>query len=130
MPSNADIVRQLQDAISRGQIIETMGYLARDVRWAVNTMDRQAAPWFEEYRGRAGVAAFFEAISQVDVTDFEIKAVIGEGDVVVVWLHFACTVPNGRCIDMDETQVWQFGDGMVKAVDLFPDTLAVASAFA
>jgi ketosteroid isomerase-like protein len=106
-----------------------MASMARDVRFAVNCADPDAAPFFGEYRGRQGVAAFFEAMDVVDMTSFEIKAVIGEGDLVMVWLHMAFTTPAGRSVDMDETQVWKFRDGKVVSVDLFPDTLAVAAAF-
>ena len=31
---------------------------------------------------------------------------------------------------MDETQIWTFSEGKVISVDLFPDTQAVAGAFA
>jgi ketosteroid isomerase-like protein len=66
----------------------------------------------------------------VEMTAFEIKAIFGEGDLVAVWLHMAFTAPSGRSVDMDETQIWTFADGKVVSVDLFPDTLAVADAFA
>ena len=71
-----------------------------------------------------------EAMDVVEMTAFEIKAVFGEGDLVVVWLHMAFTAPTGRTVDMDETQIWTFSEGKVVAVDLFPDTQAVAQAFA
>lgn len=130
MSTNADIVRKIQDAIGRGAIIETMAYMARDIRWAVNAMDRDAAPWLKEYRGRQGVLAFFEETSKVEWTDFEIKAMIEDGDLVVVRMHFAFNVPGGGHVDMDEAQIWQVRDGKVQSVDLFPDTLALAQAFA
>jgi ketosteroid isomerase-like protein len=70
-----------------------------------------------------------EAMDVVKMTDFEIKAVFGEGDLVVVWIHVAYTTPTGAAVDMDEAQIWRFQDGKVISVDLFPDTLAVAEAF-
>lgn len=129
MSTNVEVVRKIQDAISRGEIIEAVAYLARDVRWAVNTMDRDVAPWFEEYRGRSGVAAFFEALSQVEMRQFEVKAVAGDGELVTVWLHVRFTAPSGREVDMDEVQLWTLNEGRVRSVDLFPDTLAIARAF-
>ena len=128
--SPVETVRQIQEALGRGDIMAPMAHLSRKVRWAVACADRQAAPFFKEYIGRQGVAAFMQDMDVVDMTDFQIKAVIGEGDLVMVWLHMAFIAPTGRAVDMDETQIWTFADGKVVAVDLFPDTQAVAAAFA
>jgi ketosteroid isomerase-like protein len=126
---NVDTVRRIQEALGSGDIMAPMRHMAKDVRWTVNCADADAAPFFGEYHGRQGVAAFFEAMDVVDMTSFDIKAVIGDGDLVMVWLHMAFTTPTGRSVDMDETQVWRFRDSKVLSVDLFPDTLAVAAAF-
>ena len=128
--SHVETVRQIQEALGRGDIMAPMAHLSRKVRWAVACADRDAAPFFKEYTGRQGVAAFMQDMDVVEMTDFQIKAVIGEGDLVMVWLHMAFTAPTGRSVDMEETQVWTFSEGKVVAVDLFPDTQAVAAAFA
>ncbi len=130
MSANAQTVRKIQEALGRGDIIEIMAHFARDARWVVNSADRDAAPWFKEYTGRQGILAFFEDMSQVTMENFVLKDVIGEQDVVVALLHMVFTTPGGGRVDMDETQVWRFEDGKVKSVELFPDTLAVARAFA
>ena len=124
------IVRQIQEALGRGDILAPMAHLSRKVRWAVACADREAAPFFKEYTGRQGVLAFMKDMDVVEMTAFEIKAVVGQDDLVFVWLHMAFTAPTGRTVDMDETQVWTFAEGKVTAVDLFPDTQAVAAAFA
>jgi ketosteroid isomerase-like protein len=130
-PSHVETVRAIQEALGRGDIMAPMSHLAKDVRWAVACADRHAAPFFGEYTGRQGVLAFMQAMDVVTMNDFQIKAVIGEGDLVAVWLHMAFTAPTGRTVDMDETQIWRFRpDGKVISVDLFPDTQAVAAAFA
>jgi ketosteroid isomerase-like protein len=128
--SHVETVRQIQEALGRGDIMAPMAHMSKKLRWAVACTDRQAAPFFKEYTGRQGVVAFMQDMDVVDMTSFEIKAVFGEGDHVVVWLHMAFTAPTGRSVDMDETQIWTFADGKVIAVDLFPDTQAVAEAFA
>ncbi|HXQ61167.1 MAG TPA: nuclear transport factor 2 family protein [Acidimicrobiales bacterium] len=129
-PSHVDTVRQIQEALGRGDIMAPMAHLSRKVRWAVACADRDAAPFFKEYTGRQGVVAFMEAMDVVDMTAFDIRAVFGEGDHVAVWLHMAFTTPTGRTVDMEETQIWTFSEGKVISVDLFPDTKAVAEAFA
>ena len=128
--AHVETVRQIQEALGRGDIMAPMAHLSRNVRWAVACADRDAAPFFKEYTGRQGVVAFMEAMGVVEMTAFEIKAIFGQGDHVAVWLHMAFTAPTGRSVDMDETQIWTFSEGKVVAVDLFPDTLAVADAFA
>jgi ketosteroid isomerase-like protein len=127
---NVATVRQIQEALGRGDILAPMAHMSRKVRWAVACADRQAAPFFKEYSGRQGVAAFMADMDVVDMTAFEITSVFGQGDRVCVVLHMAFTAPGGRSVDMDETQVWTFSDGKVISVDLFPDTQAVAEAFA
>jgi ketosteroid isomerase-like protein len=127
--SHVQTVRRIQEALGRGDILAPMAHLSKKVRWAVACTDREAAPFFKEYHGRPGVAAFMADMDVVDMTDYEIKAVFGDGDVVVVWLHMAFTAPTGRAVDMEEIQIWTFSEGKVVAVDLFPDTQAVAAAF-
>jgi len=38
--------------------LRLMGLVAKDVRWAVNAADRDAAPWFGLYEGRRSLANF------------------------------------------------------------------------
>ena len=128
--SPVETVRRIQEALSRGDILSPMGHFSKTVRWAVACRDRQAAPFFKEYTGRQGVAAFMADMAVVEMSAFDVKAVFGEGDLVAVRLHMAFTAPTGRTVDMDETQIWTFSAGKVVAVDLFPDTEAVAAAFA
>ncbi|MGH9019227.1 MAG: nuclear transport factor 2 family protein [Acidimicrobiales bacterium] len=125
-----ETVRQIQEALGRGDILAPMAHFSRQVRWAVACQDRQAAPFFKEYTGRSGIAAFMQDMDVVDMTSFEIRSVFGQGDLVTVVLHMAFTTPAGGTVDMDEVQIWTFAGGKVVAVDLFPDTQAVAAAFA
>jgi ketosteroid isomerase-like protein len=127
---NVATVRHIQEAIGRGDILAPMAHMSRNVRWAVACTDRQAAPFFKEYNGRQGIAAFMQDMDVVEMTAFEVKSVFGQGDLVCVRLHMAFTTPTGRGVDMDETQIWTFSEGKVISVDLFPDTQAVAGAFA
>jgi ketosteroid isomerase-like protein len=129
-PSPVDTVRHIQEALARGDIMTPLAHMAPHIRWAVACADRRAAPFFKEYHGRRGVADFMQDMGVVDMTDFEIKDIFGHNDRVLVWLHMAFTAPTGRTVDMDETQIWTFADDKVVAVDLFPDTQAVAAAFA
>jgi len=128
--TSLETVRAIQEALGRGEIMFAIGHLARDVRWSVNVADRGAAPWFGEYRGRRGALAFYEAMSVVDLTTYDVRSIVGDDEVVMVWLHMEFTAPSGRAVAMDEVQVWAFDGAKVREVEFFPDTLAVAAAFA
>ena len=52
VPTNADIVRTVTEALGRGDLLAVMGLVSKDVRWAVNAADREAAPWFRVYQGK------------------------------------------------------------------------------
>ena len=130
MPTNADIVRTVTDALGRGDLLAVMGLVARDVRWAVNAADRTAAPWFKVYEGKRSLPEFFAELARVTFTDFTLKATLSEGDLVVTWLHVAFTTPTGGSVDMEEVQIWRLADGKVTSVDTLLDTAAVGAAFA
>jgi ketosteroid isomerase-like protein len=130
VPSNADIVRTVTEALGRGDLLAVMGLVAKDVRWAVNAADREAAPWFQVYQGKRSLPDFFAELSQLTFTDFTLRAMLSDGDLVITWLHVAFTSPQGRSVDMEEVQIWQLADGKVQSVDTLLDTAAVGAAFA
>jgi ketosteroid isomerase-like protein len=128
--SNAEIVTAVTEALGTGDLLSVMGFVARDVRWAVAATDREAAPWFKVYEGKRALPDLFAELSQVTFTDFTLKALLSEGDLVITWLHVAFTSPKGRPVDMEEVQIWRLSDGKVKSVDTLLDTAAVGAAFA
>jgi ketosteroid isomerase-like protein len=130
VPSNADIVRTVTEALGRGDLLAVMGLVAKDVRWAVNAADKEAAPWFQVYEGKRSLPDFFAELSELAFTDFTLKAMLSDGDLVMTWLHVAFTSPQGRAVDMEEAQIWQLADGKVQSVDTLLDTAAVGAAFA
>jgi ketosteroid isomerase-like protein len=129
MRSNVDTVRAVTEALGRGDLLAVMGMVSKDVRWAVNAADREAAPWFGVYQGKRSLPDFFAELAKLDFTDFTLKAILSEGDLVITWLHVAFTSPLGREVDMEEVQIWQLADGKVASVDTLLDTAAVAAAF-
>ncbi len=130
MPSNTEIVRIVTDALGRGDLLAVMGHVSKDVRWAVAATDRDAAPWFGVYEGKRSLPDFFAELAKLEFTEFSLKAVLAEGDLVVTWLHVAFTTPTGRSVDMEEVQIWTLAGGKVTSVDTLLDTAAVGAAFA
>lgn len=129
MRSNVDTVRAVTEALGRGDLLAVMGMVSKDVRWAVNAADREAAPWFGVYQGKRSLPDFFAELAELDFSDFTLKAILSDGDLVITWLHVAFTSPLGREVDMEEVQIWQLADGKVTSVDTLLDTAAVAAAF-
>jgi ketosteroid isomerase-like protein len=130
LPSNVEIVETVTEALSRGDLLTVMGLVTKDVRWVVNATDREAAPWFGVYEGKRSLPDFFAQLAELTFTDFNLKAVLTDGDLVMTWLHVAFTSPKGRGVDMEEVQIWQLAGGKVARVDTLLDTAAVAAAFA
>ncbi len=130
MRSNTETVRAVTEALGRGDLLAVMGMVSKNVRWAVNAADREAAPWFGVYQGKRSLPDFFTELAKLTFTDFTLKAILSDGDLVVTWLHVAFTSPLGRSVDMEEVQIWQLADGKVVSVDTLLDTAAVAAAFA
>jgi ketosteroid isomerase-like protein len=130
VPTNAEIVRTVTEALGQGDLLAVMGLVAKDVRWAVNAADRKAAPWFGVYEGKRSLPDFFAELARLTFSDFTLKAMLSEGDLVITWLHVAFTSPKGRAVDMEEVQIWRLADGKVQSVDTLLDTAAVGAAFA
>ena len=128
--TNIETVRAVTDALGRGDLLAVMGMVAKDVRWAVNAADREAAPWFGVYQGKRSLPDFFAELAKLTFSDFTLKAILSDGDLVMTWLHVAFTTPTGRGVDMEEVQIWQLAGGKVTSVDTLLDTAAVAAAFA
>jgi ketosteroid isomerase-like protein len=130
MRSNVDTVKAITEALGRGDLLAVMGMVSKNVRWAVNAADREAAPWFGVYEGNRSLPDFFAELAKLTFTDFTLKAIVSDGDLVMTWLHVAFTSPLGRDVDMEEVQIWRLADGKVTSVDTLLDTAAVAAAFA
>jgi ketosteroid isomerase-like protein len=130
MRSNVDTVKAVTEALGRGDLLAVMGMVSKDVRWAVNATDREGAPWFGVYQGKRSLPDFFAQLAELTFTDFTLKAILSDGDLVMTWLHVAFTSPLGREVDMEEVQIWQLAEGKVTSVDTLLDTAAVAAAFA
>jgi len=127
---NPDIDRTITGALGRGDLLAVMGLVSRDVRWAVNAADRDAAPWSCVYQGKRSPPGFFAELSRPTFTDFTLQAVLTDGDLPITWLHVAFTSPKGRDVGIEEVQIWQLADGKARSVDTLLDTAAVGAAFA
>jgi uncharacterized protein len=126
--ANIDVIKSLYAAIGNQDFDEIMKLVHDDVRWTVQCADPGPVPWFGDFRGKAELPKFFEALTAAEFTDFSPRAIAADGDVVLAWLHVALTSPSGKKVDMSEVHIWHVREGKVASLDSIEDTDAVKTA--
>ena len=81
--NHVDTTRQIIHSFLQGDIPAILERLAPDVEWEYGAISTDV-PWYQARRGRAGAQAFFENLAAVEFLTFEPKAVLGDGELVVV----------------------------------------------
>jgi len=112
---NAKTVGSIYEAFGTGNIPAILGTLSEDVEWEHDTADH-GIPWVMPGRGTAHAAKFFETVNrEIDITKFDVLAIVGDADVVFVHLRVAATVrATGKSLVDHEVHQWTFGpDGKV-----------------
>lgn len=108
--SNTQIVKEIYAAFMRGDVATILNHLADDVIWEYDGTPE--VPWLVPRRGKDGAAAFFAALAVMDIYRFEVKAVLGEGKLVVdvVDIDFTVRTTGKRVVEIDEVHLWHFND--------------------
>lgn len=122
------VIQALYEAIGRQDHAGVFDLLHDDVRWTVQCAEPGPVPWFGEFRGKEEVPRFFQGLASATFTDFSPRAMVADGELVMVWLHVALTGPSGTAVDMSEVHIWQLRDGKVASLDSIEDTDAVKKA--
>jgi ketosteroid isomerase-like protein len=99
---NIKVIQELYVAFGRGDVATVLDALSDDVDWASDTTST-AAPWYGVRKGKAGVAAFFEAFgSTMEVEEFTpLTLAANETDVLTVVRCRATARATGRAVDMN-----------------------------
>lgn len=89
---------------------------------AVELHDRPDVPDGRVWRGVDGVEAFFARTAELfDPIGWEPQELIAEGRHVIARTHVvAYGATSGTPIEMDETQLWTFRDGLIVRLQGFP----------
>jgi len=130
MSTNVDTVRRIYAAFARQDAAALLEPLAEDVAWDTALVEG-GAPWLQPRRGRTGVRAFLEALQGMDLQRFDVKAILGDGDVVVAVIDLEAVVraTGWRVVEVDEAHIWTFDrGGRVVRFRHGADTLAHARA--
>jgi uncharacterized protein len=99
---NIKVIRDLYEAFGRGDVPTILEALSDEVEWASDTSST-AAPWYGVRKGKAGVAAFFEAFgSTMEVEEFTPRAfAANETEVLTVVRCRAKARATGKTLDMN-----------------------------
>ena len=127
--TNIETTKAMIEAFTRGDFPAILDHLAQDVEWDYDSVSD--VPWYRPRRGKAEVAGFFEAIAETEITQWEPKLYLGEGDLVVVVIDSDYRVKSTgrRVVCRDCLLLLRFdAEGRVvrfnHRTDLFPGWLA------
>jgi hypothetical protein len=125
---NKQIVAGIYEAFGRGDVAAVLSAMAEDVAWEMPG----TAPFAGARKGHAEVQQFFvDLMNSVKIDQFNVDAIIADGERVVVLGSETCTVPaTGRTVSQHWSHAYTLRDGKVTAIRLYEDTGAIASAFA
>lgn len=109
--THSEAVQQIYEAFGRGDVPAVLEHLADDVEWEYGPASADV-PWLKPRRGRTAVAGFFESLDALEMTKFQVKHVLEQGNVVVSLLDVEATVSaTGRSFaEEDEVHIWYFND--------------------
>ena len=126
---NVQLVKDAYAAFGRGDIPGLLSLLTEDVVWDT---PGEGLPMAGTYRGRDGVASFFEKLVQVaDVLDFQPREFLGDGDrVLVVGWEQMKVKETGRTAEADWVMAFTIRNGKIAKFREYTDTKAIADAHA
>lgn len=121
---NVKLVQQAYESFGRGDIQGLLNSLSDQVEW--RTPKPQGVPFGGDYRGRDQVGRFFSELNQhEEVTRFEPREFIAQGDRVVVCGSYACKArATGRTAESDWVHLFTVRNGKVVKFQEFFDTAA------
>src|SRR6266542_2948529 len=127
--TNTEIVKSMFESFNRGEIGGVLNGLADNVEWIIPGPD--TIPYAGVYRGRDGVAGFFQKLEQVVEQDpVLVQQYVEQGDVVVA---IGSTSGRSKALKKLATtnfaMVFTMSGGKVVKFEEFLDTAAVVSAF-
>lgn len=126
---NVQQVQALYAAFGRGDVLALMDALADDVEFVVPYPPE--IPNGGTFHGKAGIQKWLGlTMENVRFKGLEPRAVIAQGDKVVVLLHAEATIKRtGRDVDQEAAHVWTLRDGKIARHQAFEDTAAVVAAY-
>lgn len=124
-----EVVKGAYEAFGRRDIAGLLDMMTEDVDWQTPGSP-DAIPYAGPRRGRKEVEGFFSKLAETeDITNFEPREFIAQGDKVVVLGNYKGRVlANSREFDLDWLHVFTVRGGKVSGFREFVDTAALADA--
>jgi ketosteroid isomerase-like protein len=128
---NLSTVGEIYAAVGRGDVAAILDRVTDDVDWAAEASS-DAAPWYGDRSGKAGVERFFgDLAGSIDITEFEPHSLAAGGDDVHVLVRWTFRARDtGRQASMQMHHHWRLRDGKVEHFRGSEDTELTARVFA
>jgi ketosteroid isomerase-like protein len=126
---NLQLVRDGYAAFGRGDLPGLLSLLAEDVVWVI---PGDGLPMAGTFRGRDGVASFFQKLQQeADILEFQTREFLADGDRVLVvgWERMKLKA-TGRGAEIDWVMSFTIRNGKIAAFRQYTDTKAIADSYA
>jgi len=129
--NNIQIIKNIYDAVGDGDVDAILDRVADDVDWAADAAGN-AAPWYGQRIGKAGVASFFSDInSSIEISAFIPRSfAAGDDDVHLLVDWTFQPIATGREVSMTMHHYWRLRDGKVQQFRGSEDSAVTAEAFA
>lgn len=112
--ANVEAVQRLYAAVGRGDVDAILEELDDEVDWAAEAAST-SAPWYGNYRGKAEVPRFFEALAKtIDIDEFSPVTYTWNDTDVMVPVRFAYTVrATGKTTSMTMQHWWRLAGAKI-----------------
>ena len=132
--ANLRVVKEIYDAFGRGDIPAILGKIAPGCRWESwenNRAQREGVPTLQPRTGPEGVAQFFAAVGDLDISDFRVLDILPGDRQVAVEVVIECTTPAGGRLRDEEVHLWALDDSQrVTRLRHYVDTAKHIAAYA
>lgn len=127
---NVAVIQNAYAAFARGDIQTILDTLTEDVEWILP--GEGFIPQSGTYRGREGVASFFQKLSQTtEFSSFEPRKFVAEGDLVIALGYYkARAKETGRSFESQWAMSFTMRGGKVSNFREYTDTATIARAYA
>ena len=128
---NLSTVKEIYDAVGRGDVAAIQDRVTDDVDWSAEAAS-DAAPWYGQRTGKAGVADFFGDLAiSIEISEFTPHSfAAGENDVHLLVNWAFRSIATGRETSMTMHHYWRLRDGKVDQFRGSEDTELTAQTLA
>ena len=128
---NLSTVKEIYDAVGRGDVAAIQDRVTDDVDWSAEAAS-DAAPWYGQRTGKAGVADFFgDLANSIEISEFTPHSfAAGENDVHLLVNWAFRSIATGRETSMTMHHYWRLRDGKVEQFRGSEDTELTAQTLA